>query len=72
MTITNVSFFKGNENADTLIVGESVIDVMSIMSVYAKYNTDFTQFAYLALSGTNKLGSVFYNLRMNQVLNMLL
>lgn len=55
-------FFKANENADTLIVGESVIDVMSIMSVYANHGTDFKNFAYLALSGTNKLGSVFYNL----------
>ena len=55
-------FFKSNENADTLIVGESVIDVMSIMSVYANHGTDFRNFAYLALSGTNKLGSVFYNL----------
>lgn len=55
-------FFKANENADTLIIGESVIDVMSIMSVYANHGTNFKDFAYLALSGTNKLGSVFYNL----------
>lgn len=55
-------FFKGHENASTLIVTESVIDVMSIMSLYAKENIRFSNFAYLALSGTNKLSSLFYHL----------
>lgn len=55
-------FFKGKENVDTMIISESVIDIMSIMSIYAKQGKDIENYAYLALSGTNKLGSVFYNL----------
>ena len=55
-------FFKGKDDSKELIVAESVIDIMSIMSVYERYGTDFRNFAYLALSGTNKLVSVFYHL----------
>lgn len=55
-------FIKNNEDADTLVVSESVIDAMSIMSYYQRHGVDYKNHAYLALSGTNKLGSVFYHL----------
>jgi len=55
-------YFKPSQAADTIIVAESVIDIMSIMSVFVREKKKYTQYAYLALSGTNKLPSLFYHL----------
>lgn len=54
-------YFRGSKTAETLIVAESVIDIMSIMSVFCLENMDYTNYCYLALTGTNKLESVFYH-----------
>ena len=55
-------FFRGSENADTLVVSEAVIDTMSIMTQFYRERKLYKDFCYLSLSGVNKLGSVFYHI----------
>ena len=55
-------FFRGSNEAKTLIVAESVIDIMSIMSHFCREHKKYTDYCYLALAGTTKLQSVFYHL----------
>lgn len=54
-------FFRGSNHADTLVVAESVIDIMSIMTQFCKEKKRYTDYCYLALAGTGKLSSVFYH-----------
>lgn len=56
-------FFRPSNSCDTIIVAESVIDVMSIMTHFKRQGMRYTDYCYLALSGTNKLPSLFYHLR---------
>lgn len=60
-------YFRGRNDAKTLVVAESVIDVMSIMSHFYKKNVRYVDYGYLALTGTNKIASVFYHLQKEQV-----
>lgn len=62
-------FIRPNENANTLIVAESVIDIMSIMSQMVREGKRFTDYSYLALSGTGKLVSLFIHLSKEQRFN---
>lgn len=55
-------FFRGSNAADTLIVAESVIDVMSIMTHFCNEKRKYTDFCYLALAGTGKVESVAYHI----------
>lgn len=55
-------FFRPSKAAKTLVVSESVIDIMSIMTQFVRENKRYTEYAYLALAGTNKLPSLFYHL----------
>lgn len=55
-------YFRGSDGADTLVVAESVIDIMSIMSQFYKEKKRYTDYCYLALAGTGKLNSVFYHI----------
>lgn len=55
-------FIRPNAKANTLIVAESVIDVMSIMSQLVKEGKRFTDYSYLALSGVGKMPSLFIHL----------
>jgi len=55
-------FFRPSNAAHTLVVSESVIDVMSIMTQFVRENKRYTEYCYLALTGTNKLPSLFYHL----------
>lgn len=55
-------FFYGNPDADVLVVTEAVIDAMSIMTQFENEKKNFKNYAYLALTGTNKLHSVFYHI----------
>ena len=55
-------FFYGNPAADVLVVTEAVIDAMSVMTQFENEKKDFKAYAYLALTGTNKLHSVFYHI----------
>ena len=55
-------FFRPSNAAHTLVVSESVIDVMSIMTQFMRENKRYTEYCYLALTGTNKLPSLFYHL----------
>ena len=69
-------FFSETDIPKTIIVTESVIDAMSVMS-YAIINSRAFAFygnrAYLALSGTNKIPSLYYHLKHNtEVTNVLL
>lgn len=68
----NECFYFRPENSKTLVVAESVIDIMSIMTFFVKQNKRFTDFAYLSLSGTNKLASLFYHLRKENHINKIL
>lgn len=56
-------FFRPSCAAKTLVVAESVIDVMSIMTWFAREDKRYTEYCYLALAGTNKLPSLFYHLQ---------
>lgn len=58
-------FFKG-DNADRLVMAESVIDVMSIMTYMNHYCISYKEYAYLATSGTNKVQSLFYHIQNEQ------
>lgn len=55
-------FFRPSEKAKTLVVAESVIDIMSIMTQFVREQKRYTNYCYLALAGTNKLESLFYHL----------
>ncbi|BAL01869.1 hypothetical protein OBV_p-00140 (plasmid) [Oscillibacter valericigenes Sjm18-20] len=56
-------FFRPTVAAKTLIVAESVIDIMSIMTQFVREKKRYTDYCYLALAGTNKLFSLFYHLQ---------
>ena len=58
-------YFKGRNDNDTLVVAESVIDIMSVMSEFCREEKRFVNNDYLALSGTNKLVSVKYHVDRN-------
>ena len=60
-------FFRGKNEATTLVVAESVIDIMSIMSQFCKEEKRYVNYCYLALAGTNKLNSVFHQIEKAQV-----
>lgn len=45
-----------------LIVSESVIDIMSVMSIFKRYAEDYTSYDYLALAGTGKTESLYYRI----------
>ncbi len=53
-------FIKGTSR--TVVVTESVIEAMSYMSLLAMDGKRFCEYSYLALSGTNKIASLFYHL----------
>ena len=55
-------YFRGRNDAQTLVVTESVIDAMSVMSYFCQKNIRYVNYGYLALTGTNKIASVFYHL----------
>lgn len=55
-------FIRPNDKANTLVVAESVIDIMSIMSQMAKEHLWFTHYSYLALAGVSKLPALFTHL----------
>lgn len=56
-------FIRPSDKANTLIVAESVIDIMSIMTQMVKEGKRYTDYSYLALAGTGKLPSLFVHLR---------
>lgn len=51
-------YFKGNSRADKLVVAESVIDIMSIMTYLQICGMDYQKYAYLSTLGTNKIHSL--------------
>lgn len=51
-------FLTGNRMADTMVVTESVIDSMSVMTVMKQCGRDLNNYAFLALSGTPKFEAV--------------
>lgn len=59
-------FFKGKTNAETLYVAESVIDIMSIMTYLQIQEKWYGNYAFLALSGINKIHSLFVHLTQEQ------
>lgn len=65
-------FFRPSNSAKTLVVAESVIDVMSIMTLFVWEGKRYTNYVYLALAGTNKLQSLFYHLEKEKNINHIL
>ena len=65
-------YFRGRDNAKTLIATESVIDTMSIMTYFIRNNGDFNDYCYLALSGTNKLPSLFHHIDEDSNINKIM
>lgn len=55
-------FFKGKNASDTMVVAEAVIDLMSIMTLMCDKGVRYVDYTYLALTGTNKIESIFYHL----------
>lgn len=55
-------FFRGSNAANTLVVAESVIDIMSIMSQFCREKKKYTDYCYLALAGAGKVESVAYHI----------
>lgn len=56
-------FFKGKTDAKILYVAESVIDIMSVMTYLQMQEKWYENYAFLALSGTNKIYSLFVHLK---------
>jgi len=54
-------YIKYKVKADTLIVNESVIDSMSLMSYFVKTGKRYDDYWYLSLCGVNKLASLYYH-----------
>lgn len=55
-------FIRPNDKANTLIVAESVIDIMSIMTQMVREGKRYTDYSYLAIAGTGKMPSLFIHL----------
>jgi len=55
-------YLKCSSRADTLVVTESVIDSMSVMTYFIKNDRRYTDYCYLALCGVNKLSSLYYHI----------
>lgn len=64
--------FYIDHGSKELIVTESVIDAMSIMSILKAKGKDFKQYNYLQLAGTQKSESLFYHLNHNNSINHVL
>lgn len=62
-------YFRPSKKAQTLVVAESVIDIMSIMTQFVREKKRFTDYSYLALTGTNKVPSLFYHLEKDKDIN---
>lgn len=62
-------FFKGKANARTIIVAESVIDIMSIMTYLEMKGEWYGNYAYLALAGTGKIHAIFTHLKQEPQIN---
>lgn len=60
-------FFKGRTDVDRLVMSESVIDLMSIMTYMYVHDIDYCNYAYLATSGTNKVQSLAYHVQKDAV-----
>lgn len=59
-------FFKASDDAKHLIVAESVINIMSIMTMFEMERKNYKKYAYLATSGTNKIQSLNNHLKEQQ------
>ena len=65
-------FLRGNSNADTLVVTESPIDMMSVMTFFAKNGERYTNYCYLAICGVGKLQSLYRHLESDTGINQIL
>lgn len=68
------SFFIDNKNeGKTLVVTESVIDALSVMSLYKRKGKDYKEYDYLAISGVSKFERpITYHTNRNEYRKMLL
>lgn len=65
-------FFKANDTTDRLIMAESVIDIMSIMTYMHIHGIAWENYAYLSTSGTNKVQSLFFHVKREQFMKIYL
>jgi hypothetical protein len=61
-------YFRPSNAAKTLVAAESVIDIMSIMTQFVREGKRFSNYCYLALTGTNKLPALFHHLDKDKTL----
>lgn len=64
--------FYVSNGAEKLIISEAIIDTMSIMTILKAQNIDYTQFDYLALSGSAKLECIEYYLQTKNIQEVLI
>lgn len=64
--------FYIHNNAQKLIVAESVIDAASVMSILHAQGFDFKEYDYYALTGTCKLEGIFSRIEKNSYTDILL
>ncbi len=55
--------FYLNNQSNRLIITESVIDALSVATIIKKEQVNYQNYNYLALSGTNKIQSIFHHLK---------
>lgn len=73
--VENCDYEKGfyiNNKSNSLIIAESVIDAMSIMSILKAQGIDYKAYDYMPLSGATKFEALGYQLLKNPKENILL
>lgn len=68
--VAGCNYDKGffvNNNADKLILAESVIDAMSVMSILYAQGIEFTDYNYLALAGATKYSCIINQIKAHPV-----
>jgi len=58
-------FFKHSDEVKKIVVTESVIDLMSIMTCFSIKGISLEGYAFLAIAGTSKIHSLFNHLKAN-------
>lgn len=62
-------YMRCTPTATTLVVAESVIDMLSVMTYFLRTGKRYTDYCYLALCGTMKLPSLYYHLERDSLID---
>lgn len=61
-----------DNHSDSLILTESIIDALSIMSILKAQKIDFKKYSYLPLAGNMKIEALLYHIRNDHIKNVYL